>query len=154
MLKPVHIDISHLTVIKLVHALINCVSVYNVWFVFTSSCLYEDSRFIYVFCVYLCIMVSNTYCVVFLFCLSSSCVPYIASFSGLSILIASSVFSNIYYGKRCVCYTQSFTVDVETHPYKSRRKVNIYRKSKFWAWVCTHTPNKKRKEKYNQNTIK
>ena len=65
-------------------------------------------------------MVSNTYCVVFLFCLSSSCVPYIASFSGLSILIASSVFSNIYYGKRCVCYTQSFTVDVETHPYKSR----------------------------------
>jgi len=28
---------------------------------------------------------SNTYCVVFLFCLSSSCVPYVASFSGLYI---------------------------------------------------------------------
>jgi len=27
--------------------------------------------------------VTNTYCVVFLFCFSSSCVPYVASFSGL-----------------------------------------------------------------------
>ena len=33
----------------------------------------------------LCIVVSNTYCVVFLFCSSSSCVPYVVSFSGLSI---------------------------------------------------------------------
>jgi hypothetical protein len=32
----------------------------------------------------LCIVVSNTYCVVFLLCLSSSCVPHVASFSGLS----------------------------------------------------------------------
>jgi hypothetical protein len=31
------------------------------------------------------IVVSNTYCVVFLFCFSSSCVPDVASFSGLSI---------------------------------------------------------------------
>ena len=31
------------------------------------------------------IVVSNTYCVLFLFCLSSSCVPYFASFSGFSI---------------------------------------------------------------------
>jgi hypothetical protein len=30
--------------------------------------------------------VSNTYCVVFLLCFSSSCVPYVASFSGLSLL--------------------------------------------------------------------
>jgi hypothetical protein len=29
-------------------------------------------------------VVSNTYCVVFLFCFSSSCVPSVASFSGLS----------------------------------------------------------------------
>ena len=36
-------------------------------------------------CVCKCIVVSNTYCVVFLFCLFSSCVPYAASFSGLSI---------------------------------------------------------------------
>jgi hypothetical protein len=49
---------------------------------------------IYVICVCLRVVVSNTYCVVFLFCFSSSCVPYIASFSGLSILIAPSVFSN------------------------------------------------------------
>jgi hypothetical protein len=30
------------------------------------------------------IVVSNAYYVVFLFCLSSSCVPYVISFSGLS----------------------------------------------------------------------
>ena len=35
-------------------------------------------------------------CVAFLFCLSSSCVPYVANFSGLSIFIAPSVFSNVY----------------------------------------------------------
>jgi hypothetical protein len=34
---------------------------------------------------FLCIVVSNTYCVVFLLCFSSSCVHYVASFSGLSI---------------------------------------------------------------------
>ena len=44
-----------------------------------SSCL------IYVTCVCLCIVVSNTYCVVFLLCFSSSCVPYLASFFAWSI---------------------------------------------------------------------
>jgi hypothetical protein len=69
-------------------------------FVFTSSSL-QDSHFIYVICVCLCIVVSNTDCVVFfvlfffvlctlccfLFCFSSSCVPYVASFSWLSIFV-------------------------------------------------------------------
>ena len=32
-----------------------------------------------------CIVVTNTYYVVFLLCLSSSCVPYVVRFSGLSI---------------------------------------------------------------------
>ena len=53
---------------------------YDVRFVFTSSCL---SCLIYVICVCLRILVSNTDCVVF--CFSSSCVLYVASFSGLSI---------------------------------------------------------------------
>ena len=44
----------------------------------------ECSCFIYVICICLHIVVSSTYCVVFLFCCSSSCVPYVASFSGLS----------------------------------------------------------------------
>ena len=35
------------------------------------------------FTLFLCEAVYNTYCIVFLFCLSSSCVPYVASFSGL-----------------------------------------------------------------------
>ena len=43
------------------------------------------------------IVVPNTYCVVFLFCLSSSCGHYVASFSGLSFLIAPSIFSNVYF---------------------------------------------------------
>ena len=41
---------------------------------------------IYVICVCLRIVASNTYCVVILLCLSSSCVSYIASFFGLSII--------------------------------------------------------------------
>jgi len=43
----------------------------------------------------------SVYCVEFLFCLYSSCVPYVASFSGLS------VFSNVY-SKRLSGYTLSF----------------------------------------------
>jgi hypothetical protein len=34
-----------------------------------------------VICVVFRIVVSSTYCVVFLFCLSSLCVPYVVSFS-------------------------------------------------------------------------
>ena len=37
-------------------------------------CLYEGSCLIYICCVCIHIMLSNTYCVVFLFCLSSLCV--------------------------------------------------------------------------------
>jgi hypothetical protein len=44
-------------------------------------------------CVCLCIVVPNTYYVVF----SSSCLPFVVSFSRLSFLIAPSVFSNVYY---------------------------------------------------------
>jgi hypothetical protein len=61
--------------------------------VFTSSCLWEDSCLIYVVCVCLCIVVPNTYCVVFLFCFFSSCVPYVFSFSGLSIFFISLRYS-------------------------------------------------------------
>ena len=44
-----------------------------------SSCL------IYIICVCSPIVMCNTYCIVLLFCLSSCCVPYVTSFSGLSI---------------------------------------------------------------------
>jgi hypothetical protein len=43
--------------------------------------LSEGSCLIYVIYVCLRIVVSNTYCAVFLFCLSSSCVPYVVNFS-------------------------------------------------------------------------
>jgi hypothetical protein len=63
--------------------------------VFTSSCLLEGSCLI---CVSLRIMVSNTYCVMFLFCLTSLCVLCIQCFQFLHypFLIAPSVFSNVY----------------------------------------------------------
>ena len=64
---------------------VQIITVINIiWFVFTSSCLQEGACLIYVICVRLHIVWSNTYCVVLLFCFSSSCVPYVASFSGLS----------------------------------------------------------------------
>jgi hypothetical protein len=56
----------------------------DVRFAFTSSCSYEGSWLIYVINVCLRLMVSNTYYVVFSLCLLSSCVPDVASFSGLS----------------------------------------------------------------------
>jgi hypothetical protein len=45
----------------------------------------KQYNIIYIICAYLRIKVSNTYLTVFLFCSSSSSVPYGASFSGLSI---------------------------------------------------------------------
>ena len=67
----------------------------DVRFAFTSSCLQESSCLTYVLCACLHSVVFNKYCVVFLFCFSSSCVPYVASFSGLPILVVPSLFSNI-----------------------------------------------------------
>jgi len=55
----------------------------EVLFVLTSSCLRDGTCLVWVICVCLCIVVSTTYCVVFLFYFSSSCVPGVASFSGL-----------------------------------------------------------------------
>ena len=57
----------------------------DIQFVFTSSCLYEGSCLLCVICVCLRIVVSNTYCAMFLFWLSLSCVPCVANFSGLFI---------------------------------------------------------------------
>jgi len=54
----------------------------DVRFVFTSSCVGRTSYYIIYGC--LRIVVSNTYCVVFLLCFASSCLPNVVSFSGLS----------------------------------------------------------------------
>ena len=57
----------------------------DVRFILISSCLYESTSLIYAICVCLRIVVSNKYCVVFLFCLSVSCVTYVTRFAGLSL---------------------------------------------------------------------
>ena len=75
-----------------IHYSASCVNIYeypynayyDVRFVFASICLQEASCLHYLCC--LRIVVSNTYCVVFLLCFSSFCVPYVASFSGFSVL--------------------------------------------------------------------
>jgi len=46
--------------------------------------------------VFLCLFTYNTYCVVFLFRFPSSCVPHVASLSGLYIMINPLVFSDVY----------------------------------------------------------
>ena len=61
----------------------------NVYYV---TLRYSNAHRIMSYLRYLCLFsysgtVSNTYCVVFLFCFSSSCVPYVASFSGLSLFL-------------------------------------------------------------------
>ena len=61
-------------------------------FYFLCWLIHYDS----VVCVCLRKVVSNTYCVVFLFCFPSFFVPCVASFSGLSFLISPSIFSNVY----------------------------------------------------------
>ena len=48
-------------------------------------CLQKGPCLLWVVCACLRVVVSNTYCVVFLLCFSQSCVAYDADFSGLSI---------------------------------------------------------------------
>ena len=66
-----------------------------VWFVFTSCCLYEGSSLIYVIYVCLRIVVSNTYCIVCVFCLFFF--PCVARFTGLTIFDCRLVFANVYF---------------------------------------------------------
>ena len=69
----------------------------HVRFIFIPSC----SCLIYVIFVCLRILVSNTYCVVSLFCFSSSYVRYITSFSGLSLFDSLfSIFFHLFKTKR------------------------------------------------------
>jgi hypothetical protein len=75
---------------------LRCSHKYDVRFVFTSCCLYGGSCLAYVICVCFRIVVSNTYCIVFLFCFLTSCVPYVPSFSAVPIFDFFSVFSNVY----------------------------------------------------------
>ena len=62
---------------------LRCPQKYDVRFVFTSCCLYEGSCLAYIICVCFRIVVSNTYCIVFLFWFLTSCVPYVPTFSGV-----------------------------------------------------------------------
>jgi hypothetical protein len=84
-------------------------------FCFSSSCVPYVASFSRLCCVFLrlvyLMLPVSLGCAVFLFCFSSSCVHYVASFPILSILIAHSIFSNVYFQallklkqrKTCIC---------------------------------------------------
>ena len=69
----------------------------NVHFIFSSSCQQERSCLIYVSCVCLRIVVFNTQCFVFVFCLASACVPYQPVSLNCPFLIARRYISRVYY---------------------------------------------------------
>ena len=81
----------------------------DVRFFISSGCLYEGSCLIYVICVCLCIMVTNTFSVVFSLCFSSSSWTFVVRFSGLSIFNSSaphkwnSLGSLLIYMRYCPC---------------------------------------------------
>jgi hypothetical protein len=62
-----YIEIFHKTVIVLLQDNLKRNHIKYVWFVFTSSCLSEGACLIYIICFCMCIVLSNTCCVVFLF---------------------------------------------------------------------------------------
>ena len=80
--------------------------------VFTSSCLWEGSCLIYVIFVCLRIVVSNTYCVVFMLCFSSSCLlyPMLPVSLDCPFLIAPSAFSNLYFIKHFIIRKSYFRI--------------------------------------------
>ena len=71
----------------------------RIMFFFTKQCylqlFVESSCLIYVICICLRIVLSKTYCVLFLVCFSSCCVPVSVSLD-CPFLIVPSVFSNAY----------------------------------------------------------
>jgi hypothetical protein len=63
--------------------------------------------------VFACVVVSNTYCVVFLFCFSLPCVHYGASFSGLSIFDSPNIF--IWYSPTFIYIVLTFFSALQKH---------------------------------------
>jgi hypothetical protein len=63
---------------------------------FPLSCLYDDSCLIYVLCASLRIVVSNTYCVVFLFCFLRLVYDMLPVSLDCPLLMALSVISSVY----------------------------------------------------------
>jgi hypothetical protein len=98
---------------------------------------------IYVICAYFFIVVSNTYYVVFLFCLSSACAPHVASFCGfffvcflffflwllyclsfvfLSLAIILSVICFSFCGYYIICYLFFFLNDRQKNRQRKKNK--------------------------------
>ena len=82
---------------------------------------------------YVClrIVVSNTYCVVFLFCFSSSCVPNVANSLECLFLIAPSVFSNIYLLKLLFNYVDYYNLQGYLHALGMKRTAEVKRDARI-----------------------
>ena len=91
-----YIEIFHKTVIVLLQDNLKRNHIKYVWFVFTSSCLSEGACLIYIICFCMCIVLSNTCCVVFLFFFLRLVYPMLPVSLVCTFLIVPSVFSNVY----------------------------------------------------------
>ena len=82
---------------------------------------------------YVClrIVVSNTYCVVFLFCFSSSYVPNVASSLECPFWIAPSVFSNIYLLKLLFNYVDCYNLQGYLHALGMKRTAEVKRDARI-----------------------
>jgi hypothetical protein len=96
---------------------------------------------VYVISVCLRIVLAYTYCVVFLFCLSSSWVPYVVNFSGLFILIAPSVLSNVYF----MHISTNFKCQFNFNSYLNSIKVCTTQ----FSWILLHRNLKKSNHQLN-----
>ena len=95
-----------------------------------------------VVCVCLRIVVSNTYCIVFLLCVFSYCAPYVASFSGLSTfhcplvnpfgilhrLLTPPLVMTCMYQARKVCAVMHICVRVSIWPLSTILILKLFRK--------------------------
>jgi hypothetical protein len=108
--------------------------------VFTSSCC-RVAHVLFTLFVFVCVHVywCPTHIVLcFLFYLSSSCVHYVASFSGMSILIVPLIFSNVYLQRNFAIIVHVLKI---THHYKTwffsqfLHILNSYIREYSWAYM-------------------
>ena len=93
-------------------------------------CLYYGSRLIHLICLCFPIVVSNTYCVLFLFYFSSSCVTCDASFSGLFIFDCTfRILQRLFPGEQNVQCIPPFNIVIYYFTLYSFMKPLIMKKS-------------------------
>ena len=102
-------------------------------FIFTSSCLLEGACFIYAMCVCLRIVVSNTYCVVFLF----GFLPLVYPILPVSLDCAFYLLS-LRYSLTCICMVGDFKppISIKWTTYTPLKSFNTTNDIHIFSWKC------------------